>query len=157
MTRVFTSIFSFSYIVMVIRWLSVFYLSIFFSCFSVASGKSPARCSTMRRYDSSGVLSGMHASRPINCSGVVSSDQPKPYSRPCLSTGYTKSSVTMCVPYAFEIFYKCIHKIRFLQPHTAAYSWYKDTVIIPNLQTKTQDIAHYAMILSKKRPQPSCE
>ena len=59
----------------------------FVICLSVASGKSLRRCSNIRSNDSLGVRSHRHISRPNNDSGVVNSDQPQPYSRPCLSVG----------------------------------------------------------------------
>ena len=50
---------------------------------------------TILCFDSSGERSMWQASLPNKFSGVLSKAQPNPYSLPCLSLGYTKSSVTI--------------------------------------------------------------
>ncbi len=64
-------------------------------CFSVASGRIFRNCSTSFSKEASGGQSFLQKSFPQRASGVFRRDQPQPYSLPRLSTGYTKSSVTI--------------------------------------------------------------
>lgn len=64
-------------------------------CFSVASGRIFRNCSTSFSKEASGGQFFLQKSFPQSASGVFRRDQPQPYSLPRLSSGYTKSSVTM--------------------------------------------------------------
>ena len=58
------------------------YFSILSIRFSHPAGNSRFMWRKIRSYDSSGEREHVQLETPINCSGVVSSDQPQPYSLP---------------------------------------------------------------------------